>query len=712
MAVATAPTSMLARRQISEAVSTSLGCQPVDTSRGLVWSPKSAPGVHTVILHPPADGTQQIEAILALIPETANGSARAIWALAARVVKETDLAAVPVAPTQDADSPQWQMAVRLTLEDTPFDIPRLSRLSQALEILDCSAKAMRAELPVALDVAPRIPRDLKDRVKALIAHVKMDSGAGNMCQRILPQLKAGLSVAMVGAPLRVRLELDRLAKVAPNIAILREPTPIQALPQLTETLRQAGLILASPCNLLRPRTSVYEQGRELDGALHELATSGLSVLTFGTREELESVFGVGQGRSYSPLLPVIQHLPNAAGADLVRAAFAERFPAGGSAQAGRLVDLVLATVDRHASGKEDFVQPLCNLAADRGPGDPGLPDALKCLAEDLAGRRDTFGTCDEAPATPRPADVSCHLRQQLAGPDFENLLRSRIMGQDAALGELAKLVWQETICRPDTEPLRVMLAGPVGTGKSVAAKYLAEVLDWPYYYIDATAFDSEHAVASSLAGGSPGLVNSFNDGVLTKISRRPSVVEVADLDHARLGVRGVICDFFLRILQEGTLQTGSGTIVRTLPALIFVFTSNVAYGTQKANVRLGFSAMTRKEVRTRVVLQAQESLGHAFISRVNEPIVFAAFTRTTALAVAENEIRSLVGRVCGASEVTVAERVVEQIIDSLSTTDTGARGIIDATRRALSEALRGGMEMKAERIEVSLKGQRIILKTN
>jgi hypothetical protein len=602
--------------------------------------------------------------------------------------------------------------VCLTLQDATFDLPRLARLRQALDILDRSAKTMQSELPFALDVAPAIPRSLEDDVKALTAYLRMDSGTGNVCPAVLSQLKAGLPVAMVGEPLRVRLELGRMASVAPNIVVLQAPTPIQALPPLAETLRQAGLILASPCNLLRPRTSVYEQGRELDGTLRELSNSGLPVLTFGTREELESVFGVGQGRTYSPLLPVIQPLPDAAGADLVRAAFAERLPAAASGQDNRLVDLVLDTYDRYSPGKKDFLQPLCNLATSRGAGDPDLPDALKCLAEDLAGRRDTFGTCDEAPATPRPPDVSRHLRQRLGGPAFENLLRSRILGQDAALAEVAKIVWQETTCRPDIEPLRMMLAGPVGTGKSVAAKYLAEILEWPYHYIDAAAFDSEHAVASSLAGGAPGIVNSFNDGVLAKISRRPSVVEVAELDRARHGVRGVVSEFFLRILQEGTLQTGSGAIVRTLPALIFVFTSNVAHGTEKSDTRLGFAPMTRKEVRARVTSQAQDCLGHAFISRVNEPIIFASFTRKTAVGVAEKEVRSLVGRVCDASEVTASSKVAEHIIDSLSTLETGARGIIDATRKALSEALREHVDMKADKVKVCLKGQRIIIETH
>jgi ATP-dependent Clp protease ATP-binding subunit ClpA len=290
-----------------------------------------------------------------------------------------------------------------------------------------------------------------------------------------------------------------------------------------------------------------------------------------------------------------------------------------------------------------------------------------------------------------------------------NLLRARILGQDDAISELTKRIWQEAICRPGTEPLRLMLAGPVGTGKSVAAKCVAQVLGWPYHYIDAASFDSEHAVMTSLAGASPGIVNSYNDGVLAKISRRPSVVEVADLDHAQPSVRGALCEFFLRALQEGTLQTGSGMIVRTLPSVIFIFTSNVAYGTRKASSSFGFGQLSRCDIRQRVVTNTLEYLGHAFVSRVGEPILFDEFTRQAALKLVEMEIQSLVGRMTGATMVLISPDVTQQILDSLLTLEAGARGVIDATRSALADALRGCADMAPEQVEVRLTGKAIVI---
>ena len=50
--------------------------------------------------------------------------------------------------------------------------------------------------------------------------------------------------------------------------------------------------------------------------------------------------------------------------------------------------------------------------------------------------------------------------------------------------------------------------------------------------------------------------------------------------------------------------------------------------------------------------------------------------------------------------------------NSIPTLEAGARGIIDATRTALAEALRDCMDMGVERVSVSLKGQQIIIKAS
>jgi ATP-dependent Clp protease ATP-binding subunit ClpA len=204
-------------------------------------------------------------------------------------------------------------------------------------------------------------------------------------------------------------------------------------------------------------------------------------------------------------------------------------------------------------------------------------------------------------------------------------------------------------------------------------------------------------------------VNSYNDGVLAKIARRPSVVEVADLDHAQIGVKGTLCDFFLRILQEGTLQTGSGMVVRTIPSLLFCFTSNVAYGTRKPNARFGFGAPTREEVREEVASRAREDLGHAFISRAGAPILFDGFSRDIARRIARAEIDALIRRITGATHVAQSDEVAATILSSLPALEHGARGILDETRARVAEALRHYPATGRQRVLVRCEGEKVLI---
>ena len=701
-----------ATAQIRQAVSAALGCPPRQTPRGLEWARrKDQPGIRSACLRAHPGGLHELEMDLAAVSEATGYSVLSLWHLAAGLIKETDLAALPVEPAQDDDG-VWRIAARLSLRDAPFDLPRLQRLDHALEVVDRAARQIQAELPVAVGAAPDVPAALREVVEPFPAGMKRDSGAGKVAAGVLACLRAGLPVAMVGGPARVRLEMDRLARLAPNLVLLRRPTAIQKLPQLSQAVKEAGLLLAAPCGLLRPRMSVYEQGRELDAALQELASAALGVLTSGTRAELEAVFAIGQGRQYSPLLPVIETLPPAADADLVRAILAGRRNGLGAGRIEKLVEAVLKVTQGHLSGPEAMLGPLSNLAADIGPAAADLPQALATLARDLAGRKDTFGTCEEAPAQARPQAVCAHLKARLRTGGLAELLASRILGQDRAVGEMARRVWQEVVSRPEVEPLRLLLAGPVGTGKSVAVKYLAELLEWPYHYVDATAFDSTHAVMTSLAGASPGIVNSYNDGVLARISRRPSVVEIADLDHAQPGVKEALAEFFLRILQEGTLQTGSGSVVRTIPSLIFVFTSNVAYGVRKATAHIGFGELTREEVRERVMARTIEHLGHAFVSRVGRPVLFDEFTRRTALQVAGLEVEALTRRATGAERIDQSHEVAETIVDSLATLETGARAVIEAARACVAEALRSWTAAATEVAAVRCRAGRVVIEAD
>lgn len=678
-----------AAAQLQQHLTSLLGFGPRETPEGLLWERrKDEPGLRSVALRHEPGERLELEASLAAVPKKAGYTLYELWDLAADLIKQSDLTAIPI-QSAELDDGSRSMRVRMTIADAPLDLPRLQRLTGSLESLDRCAREIQAALPAAAGALPvQVPPELQGLVEACTARVLGDSDEGNTTALILRRLQGGVAVAMAGSPARTLLALSRLVRACPSFVELRERTPIAKLPQIVQRIKEANLLLAAHASLLHPRMSLYEMGQEVHAMMQQLASRGLPVLIHGTRGELEGLFGVGQGLERSALEPTIQDLAPARDEDLVRACLSASAPNLPAAKVDKLVQAVLKTLKAEGQGRCELLAPLSNLAALRGPDDPELCRALSSLAKDLAGCRETFGGTTEAPAEPRPQWVQDLLVETLRGERLGRMLLSELHGQDRAVEELVRAIWREALTRDRSQPLRLMVAGPTGTGKSQSAKILASCLQWPYHYIDAGSFDSEHAVMTSLAGSAPGIVNSFQDGKLTQIARSPAVVEMADLDHARDSVRAALTDFMLRILQEGTLQTGSGQIVRTVPWLIFIYTTNVAFGGRNVNARFGFKAKSRHEVREAVISQVVSSLGHAFYSRVGAPILFDEFTSETALTIIRKEIEAVVKRVTGARKVVQADEVAEAIAESLATIEEDARRIIDQTDGELAEALR------------------------
>ena len=692
--------------QIRQALSGLLGCQPRPTGDGLSWRPRAGAGVESVLLKPAAAGHLDLEIGLGTIPATSRAPLHELWNLVAGITSRTEQGALPLLSERDSTG-AWRLAARISVRDVPLDLPRLQRLRQALDVLVETARAVAALVPPPQRAAPTtvLPDALRQLVRPHQARLEQDSGAGEVAPSIRRTLMAGLSVALVGSRERTALEVDRLARSGLGIAILRDALTLDKLPPLAEALRPSGHFLAAPCALLRGRMGRYEQGDEIDAALNRLAASGTGVLTTGTWEESNRLFGIGQGRDHSPLRPVIEDLPPCEPRDLVRSAVAGQ--GADPRTCDRLADQVMDVMKAEGCD-EASMGALSRLAVELGPADAGLAPGLRDLARDLGRRRATFGTCAEAPPRARPRAVQRQMADALARRALERAIRDCILGQEAAIGELVARVEQET-ARADDQPLRLLLAGPVGTGKSIAAKAVARALGFAYHYIDAASFDGPHAVNTSLAGSSPGIVNSYNDGALARMARRPSVVEVADLDHAQPHVRTALCEFFLRILGEGTLQTGSGQIVRTVPWLFFVFTSNVAFARGAADAAFGFGAPSRRDVRRRVEMRMGEDLGAAFVSRVGSPVLFARFTRSAAEAIAAREVETRVRRWTGAQRVVQSEAIAGRIVDALPSLETGARGVIDAAGALLAGPLLAWRGQDAAEVVLALEGDRVTI---
>ena len=166
------------------------------------------------------------------------------------------------------------------------------------------------------------------------------------------------------------------------------------------------------------------------------------------------------------------------------------------------------------------------------------------------------------------------------------LLRSRIVGQDAALAQVEGLlkVVKADIGERD-RPLSVNLfMGPTGVGKTEIVRLLAQALHGRadgFCRIDMHTLAQEH-YAAALTGAPPGYVGSkegislFNSELIQGTYSRPGIVLFDELEKASQEVVRSL----LGILENGQLTLAGGT--RTLDfrnSLIFM-TSNI--GAQQA----------------------------------------------------------------------------------------------------------------------------------
>ena len=203
---------------------------------------------------------------------------------------------------------------------------------------------------------------------------------------------------------------------------------------------------------------------------------------------------------------------------------------------------------------------------------------------------------------------------------LESALKSRIIGQDAAIKEIAAAVRRSRVqISPRRRPASFIFVGPTGVGKTELVRQLAsELFDTPESLIrlDMSEYMEKHSV-SRLIGAPPGYVGYDEAGQLTeKIRRRPySVILFDEIEKAHPDVLNIL----LQVLDEGRITDAQGRTVN-FENTIIVMTSNA--GSDKKGGSLGFGKTSMDLNKEKVMKALEEFLRPEFIGRIDEIIVF------------------------------------------------------------------------------------------
>ncbi|MBO4331131.1 MAG: ATP-dependent Clp protease ATP-binding subunit [Oscillospiraceae bacterium] len=276
--------------------------------------------------------------------------------------------------------------------------------------------------------------------------------------------------------------------------------------------------------------------------------------------------------------------------------------------------------------------------------------------------------------------------------DMESILHRRVVGQDAAVGAIARAVRRGRVGLGDPRrPIGTfLLLGPTGVGKTELCRALAEVLfgdEKALIKLDMSEY-MERNSAARLTGAPPGYVGYDEGGQLTeKVRRRPySVVLFDEIEKAHTDITNML----LQITEDGVLTDSQGRRADFRNSVI-IMTSNLGSKSITENrCALGFSAEARDcvgDVSGRVMEEVRALFSPEFINRIDEIIVFEKLDMQQLKEIARVMLGGVIQRFGALGiRLEISDSALEELAKQSYDPRYGARPLRRAIRTCLEDA--------------------------
>ena len=210
--------------------------------------------------------------------------------------------------------------------------------------------------------------------------------------------------------------------------------------------------------------------------------------------------------------------------------------------------------------------------------------------------------------------------------NLEHVLQKRVIGQDEAVGAVARAVKRGRVGLKDPKrPIGSFLfLGPTGVGKTELSKALAEALfgkEDAMIRVDMSEYMEKHSV-SKMIGSPPGYVGHEEGGQLSdQVRTHPySVILFDEIEKAHPDVFNVL----LQVLDDGRITDSQGRTV-DFKNTILIMTSNI--GSSYLLDGIGEDGSIKPEAAEMVQNDLRGHFRPEFLNRLDEIIMFKPLTK-------------------------------------------------------------------------------------
>lgn len=279
--------------------------------------------------------------------------------------------------------------------------------------------------------------------------------------------------------------------------------------------------------------------------------------------------------------------------------------------------------------------------------------------------------------------------------NLENILHQRVVGQEEAVGAVAKAIRRGRVGLKDpNRPIGSFLfLGPTGVGKTELSKALAEAMfgsENSIIRVDMSEYMEKHSV-SKLIGSPPGYVGYDEGGQLSeKVRQNPySVILFDEIEKAHPDVFNIL----LQVLDDGHITDAQGRKV-SFKNTIIIMTSNAGAQNIISPKRLGFASVVDekedyKRMKDGVMDEVKKIFKPEFINRIDEIIVFHSLTKENIKSIVSIMVATIAKRCKVQMNITLetSSDVIEHLAETGFDAKYGARPLRRAIQTNIEDKL-------------------------